>query len=181
MVWRDMGWPAYGSQPQEDDLEPYPKDTPQTGEYRIEVSEASEPGTVVEIRDLLCRLYGKPDECGEQNPYLASYRRLKGTALPRSADSQAHKHIIGIVDYVYWPSLNLGYIESVRVRSDMRQKGLGMTLLNFALDYMRSREIRRIYSFAVNSEGNRLLGSAGFVPEPPDDPERPWRRWFAKT
>jgi GNAT superfamily N-acetyltransferase len=172
-----MGWPAYGLPRREDDLEPCLEDPTSVEQYRIDVIEVSEPGPVVEIRDLLCRLYGKPDEVGAQNAYLATYKRLRGIAVPQS--DQAHKHVIGTVEYGYWPSLKLGYIETVRVRSDMRRKGFGLKLVDFAVDYMRGRKIQRLYSFAINIEGNALLESAGFVPEPPGDSEHPWRRWFS--
>jgi GNAT superfamily N-acetyltransferase len=181
MVWRDMRWPDYGLPRQEDDIEGCREGPTYVEEYRIEVTEVFEPGPVIEIRDLLCRLYGKPDEVGTQNPYVAGYRRLRGSAVPQSRDSQAHSHVIGTVDYGYWPSLNLGYIESVRIRLDMRRKGLGLKLVNFALDYLRSRRIQRIYSLAVNPEGSGLLESAGFVSEPPENSEDPWRMWFSIT
>lgn len=176
-----MGWPDYRLPRQEDDLEGSREGPTDVEEYWIEVTEVSEPGPVIEIRDLLCRLYGKPDEVGTQNPYVASYRRLRGSAVPRSRHSQAHSQVIGTVDYGYWPSLNLGYIESVRVRSDMRRKRLGLKLVDFALDYLRSRRIRRIYALAVNPEGSGLLESAGFLPEPPENSEDPWRMWFSIT
>jgi len=181
MVWNDMGWPAYGPPRQEDDLEGSGNGPPHIEEYRIEVTGVSEPGPVIEVRDLLYRLYGKPNEVGTQNPYVASYRRLRGSAIPKSGGSQAQGHVTGTVDYGYWPSLKLGYIESVRVHSDMRRKGLGLKLVDFALDYLRSRGIRRIYSFAVNPEGFILLESAGFVPEPSENSEYPWRRWLSIT
>jgi GNAT superfamily N-acetyltransferase len=176
-----MGWPAYGPPRQEDDLEGSGKGPARVEEYSIEVTGVSEPGPVIEVRDLLYRLYGKPNEVSTQNPYVASYTRLRGSAIPKSRDSQAQGHVTGTVDYGYWPSLKLGYIENVRVRPDMRRKGLGLKLVDFALDYLRSRGIRRIYSFAVNPEGFVLLESAGFVPEPPEDSERPWRRWLSIT
>ena len=181
MVWNDMGWPAYGPPWQEDDLEGCHKGPTHVEQYRIEVTGVSEPGPLIEVRDLLCKLYGKPDGVGAQNPYVASYRRLRGSAIPESTDSQAHGHVGGFVDYGYWLSLKLGYVENVRVRSDMRRKGLGLKLIDFALDYLRRRGIQRIYSFAVNPEGFRLLESAGFMPEPPESSERPWRRWFSTT
>jgi len=145
------------------------------------VTTFSEPGPVIEVRELLCRLYGKPDEVGPQNPYVAIYRRLRGSVLPQPGDSQAHSHAIGTVDYRYWPSLKLGYIENVKIRSNMRRKGLGLKLAKFALDYLRNRGMQRIYSLAVNPEGFGLLESAGLVPEPPENTERPWRRWFSTT
>jgi GNAT superfamily N-acetyltransferase len=181
MVWNDMGWPAYGSPRQEDNLEGCLKSPTHVEEYRIEVTGVPEPGPAIEVRDLLRKLYGEPNEVGTQNPYVASYRRLRGSAIPQSGDSQARGHITGTIDYGYWPSLKLGYIENVRVRSEMRRKGLGLKLVDFALDYLRSRGIRRIYSFAVNPEGFTLLESAGFVPEPPESSEYPWRRWFSIT
>jgi len=181
MVWHDIRWPDYGLPRQEDDLEGCLEGPASVEEYWIEVTEVFEPGPVIEIRDLLCRLYGKLDGVGTQNPYVASYRRLRGSAVPRSRDSQGHSHVIGTVDYGYWPSLKLGYIENVKVRSDMRRKGLGLNLVDFALDYLRSRQIQRIYALAVNPEGCGLLESAGFVPEPPENSADPWRMWFYIT
>lgn len=181
MLGREIGWPDYGVPPQEDDLEVYREGQIHAEECRIEVTRFSEPGPVIEVRELLCRLYGKPDEVGARNPYVAVYRRLRGSALPQPGDSQAHSYVIGTVDYGYWPSLKLGYIENVRIRSDMRRKGLGLKLVDFALDYLRSRRMRRIYSLAVNPEGFGLLESARLVPEPPENAEHPWRTWFSTT
>lgn len=181
MVGREIGWPDYGVPPQKDDLEVYRVGQIHVEECRIEVTRFSEPGPVIEVRELLCRLYGKPDEVGTRNPYVAVYRRLRGSALPQPGDSQAHSHAIGTVDYGYWPSLKLGYIENVRIRSDMRRKGLGLKLVDFALDYLRSRRMRCIYSLAVNPEGFGLLESAGLVPELPENTELPWRTWFSTT
>ena len=148
-------------------------------EYRIEVTRVSEPGPVIEVRNLFRRLYGEPDECGTLNPYIARCRRLRGSALPDSKNSQEYGYVTGTVDYRYWPSLKLGYIENVQVGSNMRRRGLGLKLVDFALDYVRSRGIQRVYSFAVNPEGFHLLESSGFAAEPPDDSERPWQRWFS--
>lgn len=179
MVRRNMEWPAYGPPRQEDDLEGCQEGLADAEEYKIEMTRVSEPGPVIEVRDLFRRLYGELDECGTPNPHAAKYRRLRGRALPESRDSQEYGYVTGTVDYRYWPSLKLGYIESVKVSSRMRRKGLGLKLVDFALDHMRSRGIQRTYSFAVNPEGSGLLESAGFVPEPPDNSERPWRRWFS--
>ncbi len=100
-------------------------------------------------------------------------------ALQQPGDSQAHKYVICIVYYGYWPSLKLGYIENVKIRSDVRRKGLGLKLIGFALDYLRSQGVQRIYSLAVNPEGFGLLTRAGLVPEPPENSECLWRRWFS--
>ncbi len=178
MVWRDMEWPAYGPPLREDNLEGCQEDLAGVEAYRIEVTGVSEPGPVVETRDLLRRLYGEPDGRGARNPYVASYTRLRASALPESGDGQKYGYVIGTADYRYWPSLKLGYIEHVRVSSSARGKGLGVKLVDFVLDYMRGKGIQRIYSFAVNPEGSGLLTGAGFTPEPAEDSERPWRRWF---
>jgi len=177
---RKMGWPAYGTPPRDDGLEKAHGSPPVVEDYHIDVAEVSESGSVVEIRDLLCRLYGTPEQCSEPNPYLATYMRLRGTALPRNAEGKPQDTAIGTVDFGYWPTLNLGYIESVRVRTDVRKRGVGLALLNFGVDYMQRRKMARIYSFAVNREGYKLLESGGFSPEEPDDPARPWRTWFVK-
>jgi len=181
MVWRDMEWPAYGPPLQEDNLEGCQEGLADSEAFRIEVTRVSEPGPVVETRDLLRRLYGEPDGRGTRNPYVARYTRLRASALPESGDNQEYGYVTGTADYRYWPSLKLGYVENVRVSSAMRRKGLGLKLVDFALDYMRSRGIQRIYSFAVNPEGSRLLESAGFAPEPPENSELPWRRWFSRA
>ena len=173
-----MQWPAYGPPQKEDNLEGNQEIPADVNEYRIEVTKASDQGPIVEVRDLLRRLYGEVDECGTPNPYIARYQRLKGSALPKSGDDHKADYFLGVVDYRYWPSLKLGYIENVRVSSSMRRKGLGRNLVDFAVGYMHSKGVQRIYSFAVNPEGYGLLAGAGFEPEPTDDTERPWRRWF---
>ena len=181
MKWRNMEWPAYGPPLQDDNLDdhqPELEDTEDTKEYRIEVTRVSEPGSAVEVRSLFRGLYGEPGQCSALNPYVAKYRRLRGSALPNSTDGQKHGYVIGTVDYRYWLSLKMGYIENVRVSTRMRQKGLGVKLTNFAIDCMRRKGVQRIYSFAVNPEGFSLLTSAGFIGEPPEDPKRTWKRWF---
>jgi GNAT superfamily N-acetyltransferase len=179
MVWRDMEWPAYGPPLQDGELEGCREGLADVEAYKIEVTGVSEPGPVVETRDLLRRLYGEPDERGASNLHVSRYRRLRGSAIPESGDSREYGYVAGTVDYRYWPSLKLGYIENVKVSSSMRRKGLGLKLVDFALDYMHSRGVQCIYSFAVNPEGSGLLESAGFTPEPPENPELPWRRWFS--
>jgi len=181
MVEREIGWPDYGLSQQENDLDGCWAGPIHIEECRIEVTGLSEPGPVIEVRDLLCRLYGRPDEVGIRNPYVAVYRRLRGCALQQPGDSQAHNYVIGIVDYGYWPSLKLGYIENVKIHPDVRRKGLGLKLIDFALDYLRGRGVQRIYSLAVNPEGFGLLERAGLLPEPSDNPECLWRRWFSTT
>ena len=173
-----MEWPAYGPPRQEDDLEGNHEGLADVKEYRIEVTKASEPDPVVEVRDLLHRLYGEIDRNSKPNPFVARYRRLRGSAIPDSGDNHDSDQFLGLVDYRYWSSLKLGYIENVRVSSSMRRKGLGRKLVEFAVDYMHDKGIQRIYSFAVNPEGYGLLAGSGFEPEPVDDLERPWRRWF---
>jgi GNAT superfamily N-acetyltransferase len=172
-----MVWPAYGQSPQNDGLE-RPDSPPDTSDYYYEVAEVHEQPPLVEIRDLLRRLYGSPEECGESNPYIAPYRRMKGTAVLRSAEGGDKNLTIGVADFGYWSALDLGYIENVRVHPDIRRKGLGQKLLKFGVDYMCGKGIHRIYSFAVNPEGYKLLEGGGFTPRPADDPERPWRTWF---
>jgi len=174
-----MNWPAYGPPLEEDNLDEYQQGVEDPDTYRIEVTKVSEPGPVIETRDLLRRLYGEPNG-GPRNPYIARYTRLKASAMPKSGDNADYGYVVGTAEYRYWPSLKLGYIEHVRVSSSVRRKGLGVKLVDFALDYMRGKGIKHIYSFAVNPEGARLLNSAGFAPEPAEDPERPWRRWFSK-
>jgi len=173
-----MEWPAYGPPRQEDDLEGNQEGLDNINEIRIEVIKATEPGPVVEVRDLLSRLYGEVDRSSKPNPFVARYRRLRGSAVPESGDNHDAGHFLGLVDYRYWSSLKLGYIENVRVSSSMRRKGLGRKLIDFAVDCMHHKDIQRIYSFAVNPEGYGLLAGSGFEPEPADDTERPWRRWF---
>ena len=149
------------------------------GEYRIEVARISEPGPTVEVHNLFHRLYSEPQERGTtSNPYVAKYRRLRAKVLPRFRGSQDDNCVAGSVEYRYWPSLKLGYIENAYVSAEIRRKGLGVKLINFAVNYMRRKGSHRIYAFAVNSEGCGLLASAGFAHEPPEDPESPWRRWF---
>jgi GNAT superfamily N-acetyltransferase len=169
MVWRDMVWPAYGPPLQEDDPGGCREGLADVHEYRIEVSSVSEPGPAIEARDLLRRLYGEPDTHGTSSPHVVRPRRLRGTVLPESGDEKEYGHVLGTVDYRYWASLKLGYIENVRVGPNMRRQGLGLRLVDFALEYMLGKGIRRVYSFAVTPEGSLLLESAGFAPEPPED------------
>lgn len=178
MARREIGWPDYGIPKQEDYLEGCQGGRTDVEECRIDISGLSEPGPLIEVRDLLCKLYGKPDEVGTRNPYIAVYRRLRGRALLQTENSQANSYVIGTVDYGYWPSLKLGYIENVKIHLNMRRKGLGLKLVDFALAYLRSKGVRRIYSLAVNPEGFGLLERAGLVPEPPENLECLWRRWF---
>ena len=180
MKWRNMNWPAYGPPLAEDNLEGCQEGLADIETYRIEVTRVSEPGPVVETRDLLRRLFGEPDGRGARNPYVARYTRLRASALPESGDGREYGYVVGTADYRYWPSLKLGYIEHVRVSSSVRGRGLGVRLVDCALQCMRGKGIQRIYSFAVNPEGARLLESARFTPEPAEDSERPWRKWFHK-
>lgn len=181
MKWRHMEWPAYGPPLQDDDLDDYQIGLEDVEGCTIKVTPVSEPGSLVEVRHLFRRLYGEPGERGTLNPYVAKCRRLRGSALLNPKDSQEHSYATGLIDYRYWPSLKLGYIENVRVSRRMRRKGLGVKLINFAIDHMRSKDVQRIYSFAVNPEGFRLLSSAGFSAEPPENPERSWQRWFFRN
>jgi len=147
-------------------------------EYRIEVTRISEPGPTVEVRSLFNKLYNEPQEPGTTNPYVAKYRRLRARVLPRSRGGQSDNCVAGSVEYRYWPCLKLGYIENARVSPEIRQRGLGVKLINFAVNHMRREGSHHIYAFAVNPEGCSLLTSAGFAYEPPENPASPWRRWF---
>jgi GNAT superfamily N-acetyltransferase len=151
------------------------------GKYRIEVTGLSELGPTVEVNRLFHRLYGAPQECGVPNPYVAKYRRFRARASPRLKDSQNYNHTTGIIDYRYWPDLKLAYIEDAHVISNMRHKGLGVRLMNFAVTYLRQLGSQYIYAFSVNPEGFRLLANAGFVEEKPENLANPWRRWFTIT
>ena len=148
------------------------------GEYRIEVTRTSAPGPIVEVRNLFNKLYSEPQERRRASPYTTEYQRLRARALSGSGDSQDANYIAGIVEYRYWPGLKLGYIENVRVSSEMRRQGLGVKLIDFAVNYMHREGSHRIYAFAVSPEGSGLLTSAGFVDEPPEDSASPCRRWF---
>ena len=181
MVWRNLEWPAYGPPRKEDKLAGGEEGLDDVEEFIIKVNSVSESGPVIEVRNLFRRLYGEPDECDTPNPYIARYIRLRGSAFPESKDSQKYRYVTGTVDFRYWPSLKLGYIENVQVGSNMRRKGLGNKLVSFAFDYMRSKGIQRTYSFAVNQEGFHLLESSGFAAEPPDNSDRSWQRWFFKN
>jgi len=166
MMWRD-GFP-----------EPQREGSVDLGEYRIEVARISEPGPTVEVHNLFHRLYSEPQERGTTNPYVAKYQRLRARILPRSKGSQGDSFVAGSVEYRYWPCLDLGYIENARVSPEMRRRGLGVKLINFAVNYMRRKGNHRIYAFAVSPEGCGLLTSAGFAHEPPENSASPWRRWF---
>lgn len=166
MMWRD----SFSELQKEDSVD--------LAEYRIEITRISEMGPTVEIRNLFHRLYSEPQERRTANPYVAEYRRLRARALLHSGGNQSGNCVAGSVEYRYWPCLKLGYIENVHVSPEMRRRGLGVKLINFAVNYMRRKGSHRIYAFAVNSEGCGLLASAGFAHEPSEDPESPWRRWF---
>jgi len=154
------------------------EDSVDMAEYRIEITGITGPGPTVEVRSLFRRLYGEPQECGTTNPYVAEYRRLRVRLVPRFKSNQGYSYVVGSVDYRYWPCLKLGYIENARVSSEIRRRGLGVKLINFAVNYMHRQGSHHIYAFAVNPEGYSLLASAGFVHEPPENPASPWRRWF---
>jgi len=147
-------------------------------EYRIEVTRISEPGPTVEVRSLFNKLYSESQEGETLNPYLAKYQRLRARVLTHSKGSQGGNCVAGSVEYRYWPCLKLGYIENARVSPEMRRKGLGVKLINFAVNYMRREGSLHIYAFAVNPEGYGLLTNTGFAHEPPENPASPWRRWF---
>jgi GNAT superfamily N-acetyltransferase len=178
MQWRDMGWPAYGAPGQKQDADSQLEDVSDGEETEIVVTSLSEPAPIVEIRDLFRKLYGEPDECRTPSPYLAVYYRFRGMVRTRIKNGQPAD--LGIADFGYWRSLKLGYIESVKVRPNIRGKGIGIKLVNIVLNYLQDCGIQRCYSFAVNPEGYRLLKNSGFTPATPDDPERPWRAWFEK-
>ncbi|MFH1382218.1 MAG: GNAT family N-acetyltransferase [Chloroflexota bacterium] len=148
------------------------------GEYRIEVVRISEPGPTVEVSNLFHRLYAQSQHGEETSPYFAGYLRFRAKAFPRSGGRQDNDSIAGSAEYRYWPSLNLGYIEYVQVDAGTRRKGLGVKLVNFIVDYMRRKGSWRVYAFAVNAMGCRLLARAGFTDETPEDPASPRRKWF---
>jgi len=164
---------------QEDHSEESLGDPVDVGEYRIKVTGLSELGPAVEVNRLFHKLYGGPQECGTPNPYVAKYRRFRARALLHSKSSQNYDHTTGIIDYRYWTDLKLAYIEDAHVISDMRHKGLGVSLMNFVVSYLRHQGSQHIYAFSVNPEGFRLLANAGFADEPPENPTYTWRRWFA--
>lgn len=176
-----MAWPTYVPPRQEEDLEEHQEDSVDVGEYRIEITSISELGPTIEVKSLFRRLYGEPQECDTPNPYVAEYRRLRVTALQHSKGSQGRNYIVGRIDYRYWPSLKLGYIENAHVSSAKRRKGVGVTLMHFVINYMRRQGSDMIYAFSVNTEGFGLLVNAGFIAQPPEDPEYPWRSWFSIT
>ena len=159
--------------------EPQKEDSVDLGEYRIEVTRISEPGPTVEVHNLFHRLYSGPQERGTtSNPYVAKCKRLRAKVLLRSRGSQDDNCVAGSVEYRYWPSLELGYIENAYVTAEIRRKGFGVKLINFAINYMRRKGSHCIYAFAVNPEGCALLTSAGFACETPENPTSLWRMWF---
>jgi len=148
------------------------------GKCDIALSRISEPGPVVEVRILFRRLYGEPGKYDAPNPYVATCERQRGSALVNAKADREHSPVGGIIDYRYWHSLELGYIENVQVGSEMRRQGLGAKLIDFAVDHMCGKDVRRVYSFAASQPGFRLLTRAGFTAEPPENPELSWKRWF---
>jgi len=158
--------------------EPQKEDSVDLEEYRIEVTRISEPGPTVEVHNLFNKLYSEPPERGTTKPYVAKYQRVRARVLAHSKDSQGDNCVAGNVEYRYWPCLKLGYIENACVSPEMRRRGFGVKLINFAVNYMRREGSHHIYAFAVNPEGCSLLTSAGFTHETPENPATPWRRWF---
>ncbi|MDD4876823.1 MAG: GNAT family N-acetyltransferase [Dehalococcoidales bacterium] len=146
--------------------------------YKIEVTRTWEPGPFVEIRILFNKLYGDPGKYEEMNPHRTESIRLRAKTVMQNEENRDYDYVVGTSTYKYWPSLNLGYIESAVVNPKMRKKGIGITLINFIIEYLRSKGCQRIYSFAVNREGYRLLINTNFIHEPPEDPANLWRRWF---
>ena len=164
---------------EEDYLEESQEDLVNMEGYCVKVSGLFESGPAVEVHNLFRRLYGEPQECGPPNPYVAKYRRLRASVIPHLENSQDYDYTTGSIEYRYWPDLKLSYIENVYVSAEMRRKGFGVKLINFAVNYLRHQGSQRIYGFSVNPVGFRLLASAGFISEPPENPAYRWRRWFS--
>jgi len=150
-----------------------PADWALAREHGMVLRVASEPGPAVEARELLRRLYGEPQQCGEQSPYLAGHARFQVT-LP----GEREKTEGGGVEYRYWPDLRLGYIENVQVTPGLRRRGVGVRLIRFALEHLRRLGADSVHAFTVSPQGFSLLTGAGFAPEPAGDAGSPWRCWL---
>jgi len=173
MTWPDFRPPLQGNIP-----ELLPADLAAAREYSVELATASGPGPMVEVRELFRRLYGEPQDCGTPNPYVAPYHRWRAKVRLTSRDG-GHEDITASIEYRYWPTLKLGYIESVHVTSEIRHQGMGVRLLNFAIDHMRRKGGESVHAFTVSQEGLSLLAGVGFAADAPEDENSPWRCWVS--
>ncbi len=156
-----------------------PEDVATAREYGLEVTKAPEPGPTVEVRELFHRLFGEPQACAEPSPYLATYERLRARIHPESAGGHDGEDVTGSIEFRYWPTLRLGYIENVHVSTGKRRRGLGVKLVGFAVQHLSRRGSGQIHAFTVSREGSSLFASAGFAAGPPEDEGQPWRRWVS--
>lgn len=173
-----MMWQSHLPSPQRDVPDESREEVVDIGSCRIGLRALNEIGPTVEVNNLFRKLYGHPHECKTFNPYIAEFRRFRARILTYYSGNQNGNGIAGSVDYRYWPSLKLGYIENAYVTAEVRRHGLGVKLISFATNDLRGKGSYRVYAFSTNAEGYGLLDSAGFANEAPDNPARPWHRWF---
>jgi len=146
--------------------------------YRIKLYRPFEPAPTVEVRNLFRKIYGEPQDCGEPNPYVAEFTRIRGRIMSVCGNGKDSKKIYGTVDFRYWPTLKLGYIENAQVNPEVRRKGLGSKLIVFAMSYLRNMGSEKIYAYAASREGAKMLGSIGFTASTPDNTKKRWLCWF---
>lgn len=143
-------------------------------ERGFELSEAVEPGPTVEVRDLFRRLYGASVTGLSASSRLADCVRLRARARGAAGDED---EVAGSIEFRYWPTLGIGYVETIHVTAAMRRRGLGIRLLDFAVALMRRKGSGSVHAFIVSAEGLGLFTGAGFVAEAAEDASLPWRTW----
>jgi ribosomal protein S18 acetylase RimI-like enzyme len=151
-----------------------PEDVDFARERGFELADAIEPGPTVEVRDLFRRLYGPPKKGRRASPGLADCVRLRAKARGVAGDADK---VTGSIEFRYWPVLGIGYVETVHVAAAIRRRGLGIRLLEFAVDLMRRRGADSVHAFIVSADGLGLFTDAGFVAEAAEDASLPWRTW----
>ncbi len=148
-------------------------------ERGFELANAIEPGPTVEVRDLFHRLYGPPKKGSRASPGLADCVRLRAKARGVAGDGGevAVDEVAGSIEFRYWPVLGIGYVETVHVAAAIRRRGLGIRLLEFALDLIRRKGADSVHAFIVSADGLGLFTDAGIVAEAAEDASVPWRTW----
>ncbi len=175
----------YLPRPHHDKTGLLPEDLLAAKEYDLDVSVVGGLGPAVEPRDLLLRLYGRPQDNGRSNPHLAPYRRLRASLRPELASGSEQAETadpspdrdVGSIEYRHWPSLQLGYLETIQVSTEVRRQGVGIKLVDFAVEHLARLGCQCVYAFIVSPEGASLFASAGFSTPEPRDGAQPWRDW----
>jgi len=147
---RKMVWITYVPPEQETKPDTMFGESGDVDGYRIKLYRPFEPAPTVEVRNLFRKIYGEPQDCGEPNPYVAEFTRIRGRLMPVCGNGKDSKKIYGTVDFRYWPTLKLGYIENAQVNPEVRRKGLGSKLIVFAMNYLRNMGSEKIYAYAAS-------------------------------